>query len=303
MKLFEEKGCSGCHKQGGKGGSLGPVLDNVGLKTKHEFIRVNLHGSQTTWHWLTEHFRDPGGMVAGSLMPSPALARTEVEALTIFMLSLRQRDFPAEYLAPDKIDEQYAHLHPATPDGAALYHRYCYACHDTGLHTRWDKKFARFVPGVRNAAFVKTEDDECLGETIREGRPGTRMPGWGPKAGGLNDAEVTALVAYLRTSAPAITLPAAAPRGDATRGASLFAQECAGCHGPDGKGFIAPALANPVFQKTATDAFISQTIRAGRENTPMPSFGRAGFSDQQIGDLLAFIRKWQPPVQQARSQP
>ena len=35
----------------------------------------------------------------------------------------------------------------------------------------------------------------------------------------------------------------------------------------DGKGLIAPALANPVFQQAATDAFISQTIRAGRENT------------------------------------
>jgi mono/diheme cytochrome c family protein len=96
-----------------------------------------------------------------------------------------------------------------------------------------------------------------------------------------------------------MTLPAAPPRGEAARGAALFAQECAGCHGLDGKGFIAPALANPVFQQAATDAFISQTIRAGRENTPMPAFGRAGVSESQIGDLLAYIRKWQP---QARSQ-
>src|SRR5690348_16282417 len=98
MKLFEEKGCNGCHKLNGKGGQLGPVLDNVGLKTKHQFVRVNLRGSQTVWHWLGEHFRDPGGIVAGSLMPVPALTQTQVEALTIFMLSLRQRDLPAEYL-------------------------------------------------------------------------------------------------------------------------------------------------------------------------------------------------------------
>jgi cytochrome c oxidase cbb3-type subunit III len=96
-----------------------------------------------------------------------------------------------------------------------------------------------------------------------------------------------------------MALPAAPPRGEATRGATLFAQECAGCHGMDGKGLIAPALANPVFQQAATDAFISQTIRVGRENTPMPAFGRAGLSEPEIGDLLAFIRKWQPP---ARSQ-
>ncbi|MBZ5723769.1 MAG: c-type cytochrome [Acidobacteriia bacterium] len=299
MALFEQKGCNACHKLDGKGGPLGPALNNVGLKTKHQFVRANLKGSQTTWNWLAEHFRDPAGIVAGSLMPSPALSQPQVEALTIFMLSLRARDLPAEYLAPDKIDEQYARLHPPAPDGAALFHRYCAACHDTGLYSRWDKKFQRFVPGIRNAAFIRTEDDECLGENIREGRPGTRMPGWGPKAGGLSEAEVAALVAYLRTSAPAMPLPPAPAHGDAHRGGTLFFQECAGCHGVDGKGLIAPALANPVFQRAATDAFIAQTVRLGRENTPMPAFGRAGFSETDIGDLLAFIRGWQPP---ARSQ-
>jgi len=301
MKLFEQKGCGGCHKLDGKGGQLGPALDNVGLKTKHQFVRTNLAGSQTTWNWLHEHFRDPAGIVAGSLMPSPALSRPEVEALTVYMLSLRQRDLPAEYLAPDKIDEQYARLHPAAPDGAALYHRYCAACHDTGEYSRWDKKFQRFIPGIRNAALLRAGDDEYLAANIREGRPGTRMPGWGPNAGGLRDVEIAALVAYLRMSAPVATLPPAAPQGDAARGAVLFARECAGCHGMDGKGLIAPALANPVFQRAAGDAFIAQTIRAGRESTPMPAFGRAGFTESQIGDLLAYIRKWQPPIQQARS--
>src|SRR5207344_206604 len=122
---------------------------------------------------------------------------------------------------------------------------------------------------------------------------------WGPKAGGLSDAEVAALVAYLRTSAPAMALPVAPPRGEAARGAALFAQQCAGCHGIDGKGLIAPALANPVFQQAATDAFISQTIRAGRENTPMPAFGRAGCSESRVGELLADIREWQRPIKEA----
>jgi mono/diheme cytochrome c family protein len=89
-------------------------------------------------------------------------------------------------------------------------------------------------------------------------------------------------------------LPLAPPRGSAERGRVLFNQECAGCHGPDGKGLIAPALANPVFQRAATDAFIAQTIRVGRENTPMPAFGRAGFGDQEIADVLAYVRQWQP---------
>src|SRR5262249_7625720 len=155
-------------------------------------------------------------------------------------------------------------------------------------------KFARFVPGIRNSAFLRTEDAECLLVTVREGRPGTRMPGWGPKIGGLTEKELSALAAYLRTSAPFESLPPAQPRRPPQRGGILFNRECAGCHGPDGKGLIAPALANPVFQKAATDSFIAQTIRLGRENTPMPAFGRAGISEEEIGDLLAFVRLWEP---------
>jgi cbb3-type cytochrome c oxidase subunit III len=294
MKLYEEKGCASCHKLDGKGGPLGPALDNVGLKTQHQFMRTYLKGSQTVWNWMGEHFRDPAKIVPASLMPAPALTETETESLTVYMLSLRQREMPLEYLAPDKIEEKYARLHPQEPDGKALYHRYCASCHDTGLFTRWDKKFARFVPAIRNGAFLETEDDECLLENIREGRPGTRMPGWGPKAGGLTEKELAAVVAYLRTSAPTGELPLAPPRGSAERGRTLFNQECAGCHGSDGKGLIAPALANPVFQRAATDAFIAQTIRVGRENTPMPAFGRAGFGDQEIADVLAYVRQWQP---------
>jgi len=210
----------------------------------------------------------------------------------VFMLSLRRRHLPEEYQAPDKIEEKYHKLHPAAPDGEALYKKYCTACHDTGLYSRWDKGFQRFVPAVRNAALLRTEDDECLAANIREGRPGTLMPGWGPKAGGLREAEIEALVAYLRQSAQAVALPAAPSGGSVDRGRTTYARHCAGCHGPDGKGLLAPALANPVFQKAATDAFIAETIRSGREHTPMPAFGRSGLGSSEIADLIAYVRKF-----------
>jgi mono/diheme cytochrome c family protein len=120
------------------------------------------------------------------------------------------------------------------------------------------------------------------------------MPGWGPKAGGLADKEIHALVSWLRGSTASVSLPAAPPHGAPERGRALFLQNCAGCHGVEGKGGIAPALNNPVFQTAATDSFIAETIRAGREHTAMPSFGRAGFGQQEIGDLLAFVRNWAP---------
>ncbi len=291
MELFNEKGCSSCHKLEGQGGVLGPALDNVGLKTKHQFIRTHLKGSQTVWNWVQQHFRDPKGIVPGSLMPSPALTAPENEALTVYMLSLRRPGLPEEYLAAGKIEQKYARLHPPPPDGEALYKKYCATCHDTGVYTRWDQGFARFVPAIRNPAFLRAEDNECLAANIREGRPGTFMPGWGPKAGGLSEKEIEAIVGYLRGDVKAEELPAAPASGSVERGGVLFARNCAGCHGPDGRGLIAPALANPVFQKAATDAFIIETIRNGRGITPMPAFARAGMETRDVADLLAYIRK------------
>ena len=64
---------------------------------------------------------------------------------------------------------------------------------------------------------------------------------------------------------------------------------------------IAPSLANASFQKAATDAFIAQTIRLGRDNTPMPSFARAGLTETDIGDVLAYIRRWEPAAPQTRA--
>lgn len=293
MELFETRGCGGCHKHGGKGGTLGPALDNVGLKTKHQFVRTHLKGSQTVWNWLAQHFRDPGGIVPGSQMPVPGLTAADNEALTVYMLSLRRRPLPEEYLAADKIGEKYARLHPPDPNGEKLFRQYCVACHDTGLHARWEKSFARFVPAVRNPVFLGAEDDECLAENIAGGRPGTLMPAWGPSAGGLSQKEIHALVAYIRGDVKPAGLAPAPQRGSAPNGRSLFLQQCAGCHGADGKGLIAPALANAVFQKSATDAFIAHTIREGRPNTPMPSFGRAGLGPVEIGDLIAHIRSMQ----------
>ena len=63
-------------------------------------------------------------------------------------------------------------------------------------------------------------------------------------------------------------------RGDASNGLSLFLRNCAGCHGMNGRGGMAPEIGNPVFQRAATDEFIIRTIRNGRVATAMPAFQR-----------------------------
>jgi len=293
-KLYQQKSCGSCHKLGGRGGALGPALDNEGAKTKHQLIMTNLKPPHTTWSWQLAHLRDPGGVVPDSQMRNPTVTRQEALALTVFMLSQWKRDVPESYLAPDKIEQKYRALHPTPLAGEQVYQQYCAACHGNGTYTRWDKKFKRFVPAVRGVSLTSTATQEYLKQNIEQGRPGTQMPAWGTHAGGLLPEEITGVIEYLRSGTPAApSMPALTLRGDANNGLTLFLRNCAGCHGMDGRGGIAPEIGNPVFQRAASDEFIVHTIRNGRPATPMPAFQRPdapALSDQDIADLLAHIR-------------
>jgi mono/diheme cytochrome c family protein len=120
------------------------------------------------------------------------------------------------------------------------------------------------------------------------------MPAWHRNAGGLTKEQVEVLVKYLKDGdgrpAQALRPAAASGRPDAARGAQLFTQLCAGCHGANR---LAPSLGNPVFQRTAGDDFIVRTIVNGRADTAMPAFrrpGADGLTNEEIRDLLAHIR-------------
>ncbi len=302
MRLYEEKSCGSCHKLNGRGGSLGPALDNEGMKTKHELILTNLKPPYTTWRWHQAHFRDPGGVVPDSQMKNPTVTEHEALALTAYMLSLRQRDVPESYLAPDKIAQKYHSLTPQPQPAVELYRTYCFACHGDGSYGRWEKTFQRFIPAIRGT-LAATATRQYLETQIAQGRPGTKMPAWHQQAGGLLPEEITSLVDYLKASPSARAARAGASRtervvgGDVARGQILFLRNCAGCHGAAGVDGVAPELANPIFLRAADDAFIAGTIRNGRPQTAMPAFQRPGsltLSDAEIADLVAFLRSLAP---------
>jgi mono/diheme cytochrome c family protein len=78
----------------------------------------------------------------------------------------------------------------------------------------------------------------------------------------------------------------------------LYAQNCAGCHGSDGNGGAAIALANPVFLAIADDTIIRRTAANGVTGTPMPAFAQSAggmLTDQQIDALVRGIRSWAKP--------
>src|ERR1700746_4201641 len=78
----------------------------------------------------------------------------------------------------------------------------------------------------------------------------------------------------------------------------LYGQNCAGCHGVDGKGGAAMALANPVFLAIADDSVIRRIASNGVPGTPMPAFAQSGggmLTDKQIEALVGGIRAWAKP--------
>jgi mono/diheme cytochrome c family protein len=78
----------------------------------------------------------------------------------------------------------------------------------------------------------------------------------------------------------------------------LYGQNCAGCHGANGKGGAGIALANPVFLAIADDNVIRRTASNGVPGTPMPAFAQSAggmLTDKQIDALVRGIRSWAKP--------
>lgn len=157
-------------------------------------------------------------------------------------------------------------------------------------------------PSIANPDFLAVASDEFIAQTIRQGRPGRRMPAWHEAEGGLRDEEIAELVKYLRQLSGVAESSNTKPRhwveADPQRGEQLFARYCAGCHGTRGEGTQAPALNNPVFLAAATDTYLVETIGRGRRGTEMPAFREASpvhpaLADADIESIVAFIRQWQ----------
>lgn len=73
----------------------------------------------------------------------------------------------------------------------------------------------------------------------------------------------------------------------------LYADNCAGCHGADGKFGAAIALSNPVYLAIADDASIRRVVALGVRGTAMPPFALSGggsLTDNQIDIVIKSMR-------------
>jgi len=187
--LFQQKGCIGCHSVGGKGGVVGPALDDVGLRRTPE--------------WIIKHFRDPQSVTPGSVMPRFGFSESEARALTEFLLHLREQK--VELILPT--------LMSPIERGHEVFRKYgCAGCHGQdakGGVPNPNAKTAQLVPDLIHVAdgYTKAELKSRIQKGQREinsldpklPAPPLYMPAWG---GTISDAEIDSLVEYLFSLKP-----------------------------------------------------------------------------------------------------
>jgi cytochrome c oxidase cbb3-type subunit 3 len=176
-------------------------------------------------------------------------------------------------------------------DFEVLYSQNCSGCHGK------DGQGALTV-GIGRPIYLAIADDATIRLTIEAGRPGTPMPAFAQKAGGmLTDPQIDVLVRGMRAhwgEAGAFkneNLPAymSSGPGNAARGHEIFAASCTSCHGPDGRG--ARAIADPSYLSLVTDQHLRTVIIVGMPHLGMPDWRSHSkpLSDADVTDVVAWL--------------
>lgn len=148
--------------------------------------------------------------------------------------------------------------------GKNLFLNNCATCHGS------DARGAPGFPNLTDNDWLWGGSPDTVLTTIRDGRTGV-MPAWKPV---LGDEGVENVLAYVMNLSGR-KLPA----GDVEIGKQKFAEICAACHGPDGKGnqaLGAPNLTDSVWLHGGALATIRQTIAYGRQGQMPAHLERLG---------------------------
>lgn len=275
-KLIQEYACLSCHKLDNRDGGISPDLSYEGLLRDEP--------------WLMDHFHNPRSRVPDSNMPAFALPPDEFQAITAYLLS---RTTPPPAMAP-----------------AETYRNLCARCHgDKGEGNGINATYLDPAPrDLAKAEFMTSKPQARFLSSIALGVPGTSMPAWG-KA--LSDDQIKGILDYVFQTFVREPTRQMKPRRvpeqnpvpmsaeSQARGEAIFMQRCTGCHGrkADGRGpnslDISPRprnLRNSAFIHSTPDRRLFESVMYGVEGTAMPSWMDYGLSQNEVGDIINYIR-------------
>jgi len=221
--------CVACHGADGLGTNLAPALNDPALRAKDAAeITLTIQNG-----------------VPKTLMSAWGDTLSEEETVAVTALITRWGEVPGGAIpAPDKPV-------PVTAEslqlGADLYAQSCARCHAA------EGQGTRRAPSLNVKSYLEETNDSALQQIISLGVPGTAMPAWGDR---LTDAEIQAIVGFIRSWEPTAPEVAAPARGG---GGPWWATE--GGTRPGGPGAMPSGGFNP-----NTDSSL-QDVQPGAEAT------------------------------------
>lgn len=225
-QLFKTFGCYGCHVVKDHGGTISQDLTEVGSKP-YALIEAdfeNMAHPRDRIHWLMTKLKNPRSLNPGvrseelppgeeevlpTAMPNFGLNEKQVEALTIYLLSLTDADYPASYVTSTPTESQSV-LDSTLERGRQVFEKNgCAGCHGVGGvggRRNWNSGLGEEIPPLLYVKTYYEHDIESLKELIRHGRqpvprasaarpaPPLYMPSWKDK---IPEQEMDDLITYL----------------------------------------------------------------------------------------------------------
>lgn len=250
----------------------------------------------STYTYLSRQLPE-GAILRDSLAKSLSIGPEN--ALGIQLDFVQEPDEQAEWAQQLKLNFGGELDSTARAHAAGLYTKYCALCHGPDR----EGYAADHAPSLKSHSLLATsQGTNFMRYTVQYGRANTAMAGYYKEQGGpLDYIEIELLLKWLYEES-GVEEPIEVSRdpvpGDVTRGAEIYANTCASCHGSEGEGISAPALGHPMLLATATDGFLKYAIENGRDGTPMIGF-KDSLSNADIDNVTAFLRSrasgWSAP--------
>jgi cytochrome c oxidase cbb3-type subunit 3 len=181
-----------------------------------------------------------------------------------------------------------------------LYARNCAGCHGP------DGKGGAAI-GLADPVYLAIADDAAIGRVTADGVPGTSMPAFAQRSGGMLTADqVNVIVGGIRarwakpdalSGAHSPSYVAQSP-GDPKRGAAAYGVYCSSCHGADGRGGRASSIVDATYLALVSDQGLRTTIISGRPEMGAPDWrgnlpGKA-MSPEDVSDVVAWLAAQRP---------
>jgi cytochrome c2 len=282
-EVYIRRGCYACHPLEALGtlAKIGPKQAGLGDRIVDMAFLATQGIAPSRPNWLFTKLRAPETMARAAKMPTFGFTPPEAGAITVALLSLRERELPAGRLTTDPAVPRYD---PQGPFGALVRRYRCLSCHTVGgiggrIATVALDRIGSQLRREHIATFLKAPFAVRVGLV-------ERMPRFNP-----TDDEVRTLVEHLTTVFvdDALAVPLASDAGAAERGrASFEALGCRACHAVGGRGgYVGPDLSGAGLRMTA--GWTKAWLLAPQRWKPGTLEPERGLTEAQAVDLAAYL--------------